>query len=288
MEHTSKSLESVGAGLFKDPALMGVFPLPPTNLASVNMISVRSDPWVLPPPNQEDSWGEMMPLSPAELNYIEIVAASAPPLEPALPSSILDSYDHSPWLGDEPTSDPLKEIFPSDEAIIETMSLEEPPWLEHHHRSSFLPPHPEMIACLARFASCVPSPPLQTPIQLYQMLSEGNLGNIMQTQPIDISVTPGIVEHIYIRITCTLEEVQLYTALFREFHDVFTWSYEEMPGINPSIVVHEIPTYPGAKPVRQRLRPVHPRKAAAIKAEVENSFTLVSFTPFPLRIGCPI
>jgi hypothetical protein len=42
-----------------------------------------------------------------------------------------------------------------------------------------------------------------------------------------------------------------------------------MPGIDPAIVVHEIKTYPGAKPVRQRLRPVHPRKAAAIKLEVE-------------------
>ena len=42
-----------------------------------------------------------------------------------------------------------------------------------------------------------------------------------------------------------------------------------MPGIDPSIVVHEIKTYPGAKPVRQRLCPVHPRKAAAIKIEVE-------------------
>ena len=53
----------------------------------------------------------MMPLSPAELNYVEIVAASAPPPEPAPPSSVPDSYAHSPWLGDEATSDPLKEII---------------------------------------------------------------------------------------------------------------------------------------------------------------------------------
>jgi hypothetical protein len=33
--------------------------------------------------------------------------------------------------------------------------------------------------------------------------------------------------------------------------------------------VHEIKTYPDAKPVQQRLRPVHPRKATAIKLEVE-------------------
>ena len=109
VEHPSKSLVSVGAGLFKDPSLMGVFPLPPQNLAPVNMISVRSDPWVLLPLNQEDSWGDMMPLSPAELNYIKIVAASAPPPEPAFLSSVPDSYDHFPWLGDEATSDPLKE-----------------------------------------------------------------------------------------------------------------------------------------------------------------------------------
>ena len=115
-----------------------------------------------------------------------------------------------------------------------------------------------MIACLERFALCIPFQPLQTPIQIYQVSSEGNLGNITQTQPIDISMEPGIVEHIHIGVTCTPEEVQLYTSLFREFRDVFAWSYEEMPGIDPSIVVHEIRTYLGAKHVRQRLRPVHP------------------------------
>jgi hypothetical protein len=50
---------------------------------------------------------------------------------------------------------------------------------------------------------------------------------------------------------------------------VFAWSYEEMPRIDPTIVVHEIKTYPDAKPVWQRLRQIHPRKVAEIKAEVE-------------------
>ena len=58
-------------------------------------------------------------------------------------------------------------------------------------------------------------------------------------------------------------------ALFKEFHDIFAWSYEEMSGIDPYIVVHEIKTYPMAKPVRKKLRKVHPWKAAAIKAEIE-------------------
>jgi hypothetical protein len=38
-----------------------------------------------------------------------------------------------------------------------------------------------------------------------------------------------------------------------------------MPRIDLLIIVHEIKTYLGAKPVRQKRRPVHPKKIAAIK-----------------------
>ena len=119
-----------------------------------------------------------MSLSPAELNYVEIVTASASFSEPAPLSRVPDSYAASPWLGDEASSDPLKEIFPSDEAIIKTMSPEELPWQDYHHRSSFLPVHQDMLTCLERFAPCLPFQPLQTPIQVYQVSSEGNMGNI--------------------------------------------------------------------------------------------------------------
>ena len=102
VEHTSIPLDSVGAGLFKDPALMGVFSLPPPNLTSISMISVRSDPWVLPPIAQIESWGEEMPLSPTELNYIEIAAVLAPLAESTSLSRALDSYDYSPCLDNVP------------------------------------------------------------------------------------------------------------------------------------------------------------------------------------------
>ena len=112
------------------------------------------------------------------------------------------------------SSDTLKEIFPYDEAIIETMSLEEPPWSDHHHRSSFLPTHREILTCLEWFDPHLPSQPLQTPIQIYQVSSEGNMENITQTQSIDIYVKPGIVEHIHVGVTCTPDEIQRYTDLF--------------------------------------------------------------------------
>jgi hypothetical protein len=61
-----------------------------------------------------------------------------------------------------------------------------------------------------------------------------------------------------------------FTQIFsKNFVTFLPWSYEEMPGINPKIVEHEITTYPDAKPVRQKLRRVNPKKAAAIKIEVE-------------------
>jgi len=61
----------------------------------------------------------------------------------------------------------------------------------------------------------------------------------------------------------------MYKSLFQEFCDIFTWIYEEIPGIDPDIVSHDINTYPYAKHIQQRLRPMHPCKAAAIKLEVE-------------------
>jgi hypothetical protein len=46
--------------------------------------------------------------------------------------------------------------------------------------------------------------------------------------------------------------------------------------------VHEIKTYPGVKPVRQKLRPVHPKKTATIKAEVEKLLKSGFIYPVPL------
>lgn len=43
--------ENIRSGLFKDSSLMGIFPLPPLNFATVNMISSRHDPWIVPNPD---------------------------------------------------------------------------------------------------------------------------------------------------------------------------------------------------------------------------------------------
>ena len=67
---------------------------------------------------------------------------------------------------------------------------------------------------------------------------------------IEISAKPDVIEHVHVGQNCSVDESEAYKALFKEFRDIFSWSYEEMPGIGHSIVVLKIKTYPSAKPVR--------------------------------------
>jgi len=62
---------------------------------------------------------------------------------------------------------------------------------------------------------------------------------------------------------------------------VLAWSYEEMPGIDPSIAQHEITTYENEKAIHQKLQPINPRKAAVIKAEVEKFLKVGFIYPVP-------
>ena len=55
---------------------------------------------------------------------------------------------------------------------------------------------------------------------------EANLCNITKTMPVDISVKPGVSENIFIGQNSSPGEVKTYTTLFKEFRDVFTWTYE--------------------------------------------------------------
>ena len=57
--------------------------------------------------------------------------------------------------------------------------------------------------------------------------------------------------------------------MFREFHEVFSCSYGEISGIDPSSIKNEIKTYLEDKPVGKKNWHVHPYKATTIKEEVK-------------------
>ena len=46
------------------------------------------------------------------------------------------------------------------------------------------------------------------------------------------------------------EERRKLVALFREYKDVFAWSYQEMPGLSPRLVTHKLKVDPNAKPMK--------------------------------------
>uniref|UniRef100_A0A2N9GJ26 Integrase catalytic domain-containing protein n=1 Tax=Fagus sylvatica TaxID=28930 RepID=A0A2N9GJ26_FAGSY len=49
---------------------------------------------------------------------------------------------------------------------------------------------------------------------------------------------------------CAAEQKEALIALLREFHEIFAWSYQDMPGLDTDIVVHKIPLKPECKPVK--------------------------------------
>jgi hypothetical protein len=259
---TPPGYENVGVGLLKDSSLMGTFPIPlldvpHPSVASIHLISTvphelpaSQDPWIVPDPGDHLRFGDIMSLSPVEFAYQAI--QSATPSTSSL---------------DELSPNPFHVIFPTDEMIMSVM--EETPWDDGHHRSIlFLEQHTlENYQWILTLSTAVVISTV--PRSAHDVFVEGNLSNISPTIPIDISVKPGIVENVHIGASCSPDEIVTYTSLFKEFCDIFAWSYEEIAGIDPAIVVHEIKTYPDAKPVQQRLRPVHPHKAVAIKLEVE-------------------
>ena len=74
--------------------------------------------------------------------------------------------------------------------------------------------------------------PLSSPGQM----AEGNMANVSPTIPINISRDLGKIKNVYIGADCSPDEIKEYTELFKDFCDIFTWSYEEMLGIDPRII----------------------------------------------------
>ncbi|CAL9005244.1 unnamed protein product [Prunus brigantina] len=81
--------------------------------------------------------------------------------------------------------------------------------------------------------------------------------NLFAPRPISISV------HL------TSDEKASLIALLKEFRYVFAWSYEEMPGLNPSLVSHTLNIELGTKPIVQPRRNFHPEIEKQIKVEIE-------------------
>ena len=159
-----------------------------------------------------------MPLSVAEVAYSLVQQASANP-DPT-PTQELDPLLEPVWAqGSLTHTDSLELVLPSDEVVIGAMTSPDKPWDDLHHRSYFLPElrrieAGEFTLTMTGDRSC-PINPLVTHV----VYAEGNMETITETIPINISRTLGDIDNVFVGAYCSLEE---------------------MPGIDPQRVDHEI------------------------------------------------
>ncbi|KAJ4954145.1 hypothetical protein NE237_030977 [Protea cynaroides] len=70
--------------------------------------------------------------------------------------------------------------------------------------------------------------------------------------------TEGNPRPIFLSASLSSEEAEQYVQLLKEYLDIFAWSYVEITGLDPEIVVHRQHIKPDAKPFKQAQRRFHP------------------------------
>ena len=70
--------------------------------------------------------------------------------------------------------------------------------------------------------------------------------------------TPKNPRNVNLEKTISKEERKAYLKLFRQYQDVFAWSYKELKTYDTHIIQHTIPLKPKVKPFQQKLRKYHP------------------------------
>jgi hypothetical protein len=216
---------------------MGTFNYPPpqgdikfiSNHHKVEIFQVSSffmtyfkDPWIPPSPStimdETGHPGMSMPLYATEVVYSLVQQASAN-LDPT-PAQELDPLLEPIWAqGSLANIDLLDLVLPSKEAVIKAMTRPDKPWEDLHHRSYFLPELSQIEAGEFTMTMTGDRSCHTNPLATHKIYDEGNMETFVETIPINISKIPGVIDNVF---------VGAYS------------SPEEMPGIDPQRVYHEL------------------------------------------------
>ncbi|KAH9310419.1 hypothetical protein KI387_025454, partial [Taxus chinensis] len=109
------------------------------------------------------------------------------------------------------------------------------------------------------------------PSEMQTMLNELTIKIIINTQD-----DPNIL-NIGQSLDATKQEA--FTSFLWDHSNAFTWSYANMPGIDPKIMVHNIVTIPDAKPIKQKLQKMHHRIALLVKEELQRLLSVSFIIP---------
>jgi hypothetical protein len=103
-----------------------------------------------------------------------------------------------------------------DEGIIKVMNGSDKPWDDMHHCSYFLPELERIKQDHFRSSLSEIFGHAVVPFDTHDIYAEGNMAIISPTVMIDISHTPSKIENVHIGVDCSLEEILIYTELFKE------------------------------------------------------------------------
>lgn len=139
------------------------------------------------------------PLSAAEVTYKAIQELTAERELQIFEPEESDLYSTSIWAINLLTeTDILDSTFPSDEAIMKVMNLIEKPWETNHHRSYFLPSQDSQTVIKVDPTIERNFHRYKDTMNMHNVYAEGNMSNISQTIPVNISKKPRIIKkHIH-------------------------------------------------------------------------------------------
>ncbi|KAL6321720.1 hypothetical protein AAG906_031232 [Vitis piasezkii] len=102
---------------------------------------------------------------------------------------------------------------------------------------------------------------------------QGVSPTIGDTEIVDFG-TADQPRELRIGLDLSTDERDGLAQLFRSYLDVFAWSYEDMTGLDPSMVQHHLPFLPHVRPVKQKLRRLHPRWSLQVKKEIQKQLNV--------------
>lgn len=91
---------------------------------------------------------------------------------------------------------------------------------------------------------------------------------IESTHPINLGIEecPHI---IHVAQSLSNEEKTQFTQFFQDKKVNFAWTYFDMPGLDINLIMHHLSISPNVKPIKQKLRKMHPHVALLVKEELE-------------------
>lgn len=85
-----------------------------------------------------------------------------------------------------------------------------------------------------------------------------------------VSIQPGQAEKVMkIGTRVEAEIKKRLVSCLRKYADVFAWSHDDMPGIDPAVACYKLAIRKEARPVRQKMRCFNQERYNSIATEVE-------------------